>query len=229
LIALVIGGSVSLVFSDQILAFLLRPLHDLSGTVRLANLTPLSMVMVRLYIAIIVGLMVGLPVIVYQLWAFVSPGLHSHERGAIPWVILSTFLLFVAGAFLSYSIMPYLFRVLVEAGYEGVENIWNIRDYFGFLLGFMAAFGLVFEMPVAIYILSVVGIVTPGGLRRSRRYAVVLIFVVAAVLTPSPDPFSQIAMALPLLVLFEISILVSAIVERRKRRKRMLDADTALP
>lgn len=222
-IALVLGGVASLFFSDQILAFLLRPLSELGDKVRLVNLSPLSMIMVRLYIAIIVGLLVGLPVIVYQAWSFVAPGLYRDERRAVPWVLLSTLLLFVLGAFLSYSMMPFLFRVLVEAGYQGVENYWNIREYIGFLLGFMGAFGVVFEMPVAVYILSVVGIATPEGLRRSRKYAVVFIFVLSAFLTPSPDPFSQIAMALPLLLLFEISIGVSALVHRRKRVHRVAE------
>ncbi|HOT35775.1 MAG TPA: twin-arginine translocase subunit TatC [Candidatus Latescibacteria bacterium] len=220
ILALLIGGIVSLFFSDRILALLLLPLDKLQGTVRLVNLSPLSMVMVRLYIAIIAGLLVGLPVIVYQAWSFVAPGLYPHERRAVPWVLISTFLLFVIGASLSYTIMPFLFRVLVEAGYQGIENFWNIREYMGFLLGFMGAFGVVFEMPVAVYILSVVGIATPAGLRRSRKYAIVLIFVVSAVLTPSPDPFSQIAMAVPLVALFEVSIGVSALVHRRKKRRR---------
>jgi len=223
IVAVFVGGIASLALSDRILSFLLRPALQLGPSVRLVNLTPLSMVIVRLYIALITGLLVGLPVLVYQLWRFISPGLYRHERRAAPWVLLSTLALFVLGALLSYAMMPYLFRVLVGAGYRGVENTWNIREYMGFLLGFMGAFGVVFELPVVVYILSVIGIVTPATLRRFRRWAIVLIFIVAAVLTPSPDPFSQIAMAVPLLILFELSIFVSAMVWRRKIRQRQAE------
>ena len=225
IIAVLIGGMASLAFSDVLLQVLLRPADPLGEEIRMVNLTPLSMIMVRLYIALVVGLLVGLPVVVYQLWSFVRPGLHKHERGAVPWVLLSTVLLFSAGAYLSYSMMPYLLRVLVEAGYSGVENTWNIREYIGFLLGFMAAFGVVFELPVFVYILSVAGIVSPAVLKRYRRYGIVIIFIVAAFLTPSPDPFSQLAMALPMLVLFEVSIVVSTLVWKRKAKRRLAELD----
>lgn len=220
IVAVLIGGIASLVFSDAILEFLLAPARALGASVRLVNLTPLSMVMVRLYIALVAGLVVGLPVTVYQVWRFISPGLYRHERKAVPWVLLSTITLFSLGAFLAHSMMPYLFRVLVEAGYQGVENTWNIREYMGFVLGFMAAFGVVFQLPVIVYILSVIGVVSPPVLRRFRRWAIVIVFIVAAVLTPSPDPFSQIAMAIPLLILFELSIVVSAMVWRGKIKRK---------
>jgi sec-independent protein translocase protein TatC len=220
IIAILVGGIASLAFSDGLLGLLLKPARDLGPSVNLVNLTPLSMVMVRLYIALVAGLLVGLPVTVYQVWRFISPGLYRHERRAVPWVLLSTLALFTLGALLAYSMMPYLFRVLVEAGYQEVENMWNIREYMGFLLGFMAAFGIVFELPVLIYILSVIGIVSPALLRRFRRWAILLVFIVAAVLTPSPDPFSQVAMAVPLLILFELSIFVSAMVWRGKIKRK---------
>jgi len=227
IVAILVGGIASLAFSDVILELLLRPARDLGDAVKLVNLTPLSMVMVRLYIALLTGLLVGLPVTVYQIWRFISPGLYRHERRAVPWVLLSTLALFSLGALLAYSLMPFLFRVLIEAGYQGVENMWNIREYMGFLLGFMAAFGVVFELPVLIYILSVIGIVSPPVLRRFRRWAIVLIFIVAAVLTPSMDPFSQLAMAVPLLVLFELSIFVSALVWRGKVKRKKAELEAA--
>ena len=225
IIAVLVGGIVSLAFSDQMLVFVMRPAEQLSADVRMVNLTPLSMIMVRLYMALIVGLVIGLPAIVYQMWMFIRPGLFRHERRMVPWVLLSTLVLFCLGAFLSYSMMPYLLSVLVDAGYSGIENTWNIREYVGFLLGFMAAFGVVFELPVFIYILSVAGIVSPAVLKRYRRYGIVLIFIIAAFLTPSPDPFSQLAMALPMLLLFEVSILVSSMVWKAKAKRRLADLE----
>jgi sec-independent protein translocase protein TatC len=225
IIAVLVGGVASIAFSDSLLQFLLRPAGELGTEVTLVNLTPLSMIMVRLYIALVVGLLVGLPVVSHQMWMFIRPGLHKHERGAVPYVMLSTLILFSLGAFLSYSMMPYLLRVLVEAGYEGVSNTWNIREYVGFLLGFMAAFGVVFELPVVIYMLSVAGIVSPAILKRYRRYGIVIIFIVAAFLTPSPDPFSQLAMALPMLLLFEASIIVSSMVWKAKAKRRLDELD----
>ncbi len=221
ILAVIIGGFTSLAFSNYALDFLMGPANLLGESVRLVNFTPLSMVMVRLYIALVAGILVGLPVMVFQAWAFVSPGLYRHERRAAPWVLFSSMVLFTLGASLAHLMMPTLLRVLVEAGYQGIENTWNIRAYVGFLLGFMTAFGLVFQLPIVIYILSVVGVVTPAFLRKYRRYAIVVIFVVAAVFTPSPDPFSQLLMAGPLLGLFELSILVSAAVWRAKAKRKL--------
>lgn len=223
IIAVLVGGIASLAFSDNLLEFVLLPAARLGDSVRMVNLTPLSMLMVRLYIALIVGLMFGLPMVVYQLWMFVRPGLYRHERRAVPWVLLSTAVLFAFGALLAYNMMPFLLQVLVEAGYSGVENTWNIREYVGFLLGFMAAFGIVFQLPVFVYILSVAGIVSPAFLRKYRRYGIVIIFIIAAIFTPSPDPFSQIAMALPMLLLFEVSIFVSSRVWKSKAKRRLAD------
>ena len=219
LIAVLVGAATSIAFSDRLLTFLLRPAARLGDSVRLVNLTPLSMVMVRLYIALLVGVIVGLPVIVERFWRFIAGGLYPEERHAAPLVLFSTMFLFALGAGLAYLMIPFLLQVLVQAGYQGVENTWNIREYIAFLLGFMAAFGIVFELPVVIYILSLLGIATPERLRRGRRYAIVLIVIVAAVFTPSPDPFSQLAMAVPLWVLFEASIFVSAMVKRRRDRR----------
>jgi len=199
-IAVLVGGIASLAFSDQLLAFLLLPANRVGEGVRMVNLTPLSMIMVRLYIALVVGLLVGLPVVVFQIWRFISPGLYKHERRAAPWVLLSTFTLFCLGALLAFSMMPVLLSVLVQAGYQGV-------------------------LPVVIYILSIVGLVSPAVLQRSRRYALVLIVVVAAFLTPSPDPFSQVAMALPLYLLFELSIFVSRMVWRAKAQRRLAEVN----
>ena len=220
LIAVVVGAVASLAFSDQLLGLLLRPVEKLGEGVRLVNLAPLSMVLVRLSIALVAGLVVGLPVVVFELWQFIRPGLYRHERRAVPWVLGSALVLFVIGALLAYAMMPYLLKFLMQTGYQGVDNTWNIREYIGFLLSFIATFGIVFELPVAVYILSVLGLVSPAVLRRYRRYAVVLAFLVAAILTP-PDPFSQIAMALPILVLFECSIMVSSLVWRAKARRRL--------
>ena len=230
LFAVVAGAAVSLAFSNELFEILMRPIRVLLSenptfAVSLIALAPLDMIMVRLYIALISGVVVGLPVLVFQAWAFISPGLYKHERGAAPWVLSSSMLLFTTGAALAYFTIPFLLSVLVKTGLTGVENAWSIREYISFLLGFMAAFGLVFQLPIVIYILSVAGLVTPDFLRRYRRHAIVLIFIVAAFFTPSPDPFSQIAMAAPLLVLFEMSIYISAAVWRKKQRARMRALD----
>ena len=219
----ILGGIVSLAFSDFVLKLALIPVTMPGSQVELVNFTPLSMVMVRLYIALVTGIFVGLPVLIYQAWRFLSPGLLPHERRAIPWVILSSMLLFMLGVGLALVFMPFLLTVLVEAGYEGIRNTWNIRAYIGFLLGFTTSFGIVFQLPIIIYLLSLIGLVTPAKLRRYRRYAIVLIFIVAAVLTPTPDPFSQLAMAIPLLLLFEASIHVSTLVWKAKNRRKRED------
>jgi len=164
-----------------------------------------------LKIGALAGLLVALPVIFWQLWAFVAPGLYSHEkRYAIPFVLASS-LCFALGAVFGYLfVFPMGFRVLLEFGLASgeINAMLSMGSYLALSSKLLLAFGLVFELPIVIFFLARMGLVDHHLLRRNRKLAVLAAFVIGAVLTP-PDVFSQTALALPFVVLYEVSILVA--------------------
>lgn len=158
----------------------------------------------------LVALLVALPWVLYQAWAFVAPGLYAHEKRWIgPLVVASTGLFFAGMAFAYYAVMPMVFGFVTGFAPEGVAVMTDISAYFDFVLGLFIAFGVTFEVPVVVVVLIAAGIVTPAKLREWRPYVIVGAFVVGAIFTP-PDVVSQLMMAIPLWVLFEIGLLVGS-------------------
>lgn len=165
----------------------------------------------RMYIAFITGLFAASPLIFYQIWAFISPGLYKEEKKFIVPVAIVSALFFVAGGlFCYYIVFHYAFAFFMSYSTPDFVAMPKISDYLDFVLKLILAFGLVFEMPIFSFFLSRMGVVTAKGMRNFRRYAVLLTFIVAAILTP-PDVVSQLLMAFPMLLLYEVSILVAAI------------------
>lgn len=158
----------------------------------------------------LVALLVALPWVLYQAWAFVAPGLYAHEKRWVgPLVVASTGLFFAGMAFAYYAVMPMVFGFITGFAPEGVAVMTDIAAYFDFVLGLFIAFGVTFEVPVVVVVLIAAGIVTPAKLREWRPYVIVGAFVVGAVFTP-PDVISQLMMAIPLWILFEIGVLVGS-------------------
>jgi sec-independent protein translocase protein TatC len=175
---------------------------------------PVEAVMISLKIALGGGAVLAAPVIFYQLWRFVSPGLFPKERRMVLPAVIASTAAFLCGIVFCYTMLPYLLRVLTGyAGYR-IDPYFRINDYFGFLLKLSLAFGIVFELPVASFVLARMGLLAPGFLTRHSRIAIVIIFVVAAVLTP-PDVLSQLVLALPLLLLYGLSIVMARIAGRK--------------
>lgn len=171
-----------------------------------------------LKIALVVGLFLSCPIWLYQAWCFVAPGLYQHERKfALP-VVISGSLLFVAGgAFAYYGMFPVMFDFLVNAFMsESMTDTYRVSDYLSMLMMLTVAFGVVFELPLAIGLASAVGLVKASQLRQMRKYAWVLSFVLGALLTPA-DPISQMMMAVPLVVFYELGTVVAAIFERQRQ------------
>ena len=168
-------------------------------------------------IAFFASLFFTSPYIFYQIWRFIAPGLYpSEKRYVIPFVISSTFL-FIAGVLFGYFLaLPPAFEFFVAFGTDFLKPMISFREYLSFSLKMLLAFGLSFELPVFIFFMAKLGIVNTAMLRKKRRYAILIIFIVAAVLTPSPDAFSQILMAVPLMVLYEISIFLAKYAEKKK-------------
>lgn len=169
--------------------------------------------------AILAGFIVSLPVTLYQGWAFVAPGLYeSEKRLALPFVAATTALFLVGCLFGYFVAFPFVFEYFLSLEADYVVTSWTMQNVFGFVSRLYLAFGIAFELPVVILFLSLAGIVTPQMLARGRRYAIVIMFVVGAILTP-PDVVSQILLALPLLALYESGVWIAWLIDRRRARR----------
>lgn len=163
-------------------------------------------------VAGLVALLLALPMVLYQAWAFVAPGLYAHEkRWVAPLILVSTGLFAAGMAFAYYAVMPMVFGFVTAVAPEGVAVMTDIASYFDFVLGLFVAFGVTFEVPVLVVVLIKVGLVTVAQLREWRPYVIVGAFVVGAIFTP-PDVISQLMMAIPLWLLYELGIVVGAAV-----------------
>lgn len=183
----------------------------------LVFLGPAEAFWMHLKISLISGLILSLPVIFFQLWKFVSPGLLPKERKYVMPFVISATGLFFAGAFFCFIIvLPFAMNFLLTYKTENLIPMISVGKYIDFCLKFILAFGAIFELPLMILFLSRLGIVKPETLARHRKYAILGAFVIAAILTPTPDAFNQTLMAVPIILLYEIGILVSRIFVRWK-------------
>jgi sec-independent protein translocase protein TatC len=212
-------------FIDHIFTFLVAPYKQAialanekikdpaqAQALRLIYLNPTGGFMIFLKLAITVGILASIPVIVYQLWQFVAPGLLAKEKRIVPWIVFFTTLCFLAGAaFCYFVVLKYGLGFLLTFQSETLAPMVAIDEYFGFVTILLVVFGLVFEMPVIAYFLTRIGLLTPEFLRQKRRYGIVTMVVAAAVLTPSTDAFTMMLLAVPLLLLYEVSIWVSKV------------------
>ena len=167
--------------------------------------------MLYLNLAFIIAIVLASPFWMYQLWAFIRPGLHDQEQKATLTYIPVTFFLFLAGVSFSYFwLLPFLLEVSTELGQElGIEQVIGVENYFSFLIRLTIPFGLLFQLPVVTMFLTRLGLVTPFFMRKNRKYAYFALFVIAALISP-PDITSHLMISVPLFVLYEISIIISA-------------------
>jgi sec-independent protein translocase protein TatC len=216
---------VAFIFFDPVTDFLLRPLCELPreklGTngCKLVFTSPIEPFTVRLKVTALTGMVAASPVWLYQLWAFIVPGLTPRERKlALPFVISSVGL-FAAGVSFAYATLPTAFRVLIGFGGENLQSFFTANEYLNFVGLVIIVFGVTFELPLLLFFLGLVGIVTVEQLQRFRRGAIVSIALLAAVVTPSQDPYTMLVMAVPLYAFYEAVILGLRIVKRRRARR----------
>ena len=180
----------------------------------LQSLSPTETIMAYMKIAFVAAIFIVFPFIMYQVWRFVEPGLKKNEKKFLGPFLLSSWVFFIVGGLFAYYIMLQLAVPILAQFGEGITvNAWSLSNYVSFVLRMTLVFGIVFELPVVIALLSMLGIVTPEFLRKNRPYAIVIIAISAAFLTP-PDPFTMILLGLPLLMLYELSVFVSAFFQR---------------
>jgi sec-independent protein translocase protein TatC len=206
LIAWVIASALAWSFSEAIFALLLEPAVNALGNRALQAIAPTEIFFTYLKSAVLAGFVLALPVIFWQVWAFVAPGLYDSERSAIvPFVLVST-LLFAGGASFGYAVVfPLMFTFLTGFDSDFVQSAWTMREVFALTTRLFLAFGVAFELPVLVFFLSLAGIVDARTLLRGTPYAVLAVFVTAAILTP-PDWVSQIFLALPMVALYLLGV-----------------------
>ena len=229
-VAIVVFFVVGFIFNEPLFDFPIQPYCDLPDELKAASTVfdndncvlifddVLGAFFVRLKAAGVVAVVFGGPVVFYQIWAFISPGLKAREKKyALPFVILSQ-LLFLAGGAFSYVVIPRGLEFLLNFGGDNIVSLMNADRYLTFLLQTALAFGASFEYPLIIAVLVLMGAVTHEGLKTYRRHAFFLAFVAAAVITPSQDPLTMVLMALPLAAFYEVCILFARIIERGRAR-----------
>jgi sec-independent protein translocase protein TatC len=226
LVAIGIGFVLTFSYSEAILRLLKRPLtSDLvfsriypflhtvprpGPPVDLIFLAPAEAFWMHMKIALLTGLLLVLPIVLHQTWKFISPGLLAHERRyALPFVILGTTFFIIGLLFCFYIVLPFALKFLLTYKTENLRPMLSIGNYVDFTAKFLLAFGLIFELPLGIGVAAKVGLVTPQSLSRNRKYAILINFVIAAILTPTPDVFNQVLMALPMCLLYEVGIVAA--------------------
>jgi sec-independent protein translocase protein TatC len=232
-LAVTIGAIIIIAFYNQVLEFLTEPYLDLcerkgsqsfcgfdleAGEAPLNFFDPVEGLSTRLRIGTYGGLILAMPVVLWQIWRFIVPALHAKEkRYAIPF-ILSSVVLFLLGAVLAYLTLEKALEFLISWAGEGVEPQFRISSYVRLVGLMVAAFGVGFQMPVLLVFLQLAGVVTPQQLLRGWRYVILGIVVLAAVITPSGDPVSLAALAVPMTVLFFVAVLIGWLFQRSRRR-----------
>ncbi|MFC1737483.1 twin-arginine translocase subunit TatC [Planctomycetota bacterium] len=217
LVGLVIGTVICLCFGTRIITFIQGPYTELVPDRPLSVLAPADAFVGYMKISLISGLVISSPWVFYQLWMFVAAGLYPNEKRYIHLAVPFSTALFITGAlFFIYVVAPISLSFFLRFGeIIGVSSIWTFQKYVSFVTVLMLVFGIAFQTPIAIFFLNRTGLVSVAALRRSRKYVLLGVFVVAAISTP-PDVISQITLALPLYVLFELGILISCLSGRRK-------------
>jgi sec-independent protein translocase protein TatC len=221
-LAVAIGMLIAFLAYDWIFSFLIEPYRDIATSSNAAfggdllQTDPLEGFGVRLKTSGYAGIALAMPVLLWQVWRFVTPGLYPHERRyAIPFVA-SALVLFVLGAGIAYYTLPRALEFLIDIAGEGFVTAFTAGKYFQLITYMMLAFGIGFEFPIVLVFLQLAGVVDAGALRRARRFAIVGICVLVAVITPSGDPYSMLMLSVPMVIFYEISILIGSFIAKRR-------------
>ena len=217
-----LGAVAGWLLYEPMLEILMEPLQKLSDNPNVSadfiSFDPLEQFMLRIKMSTYLGLALAMPFLLWQLWQFIAPGLYQNERRYAGAFVFSATVLFAMGAAIAYYTLPEALGFLQSVGGDNVEYQYTAENYLMLILYMMLAFGVGFQFPIVIVFLQLIGLVEPQQLAKFRRFAVVIIFAAAAVITPSADPISLVALALPMVLFYEISILIGRLIGRRRRR-----------
>ncbi len=217
-IAIGIGFVISYIFSKQLFSFLILPLTEVlpaDSHLIFTNLPEMFIAYIK--VALIAGIILAIPVIFYELWMFMAPALYRREKGyLIPFVLFSSILFLVGSLFGYFVVFPYGFKFFIGFATEDIQALPSVKQYFSFTIRLLLAFGVVFELPVVVFFMTKIGLITPDSMKRFRKFAILSSFILSAILTP-PDVATQMMMALPIIILYEVSILISKGIYRKKK------------
>lgn len=217
-IAVGVGFAITYAFSEKLFGLLAYPLKaNMPPGDRLVYTSLPEMFFIYIKTALVAGLLLAAPYVFYQIYLLVAPGLYQKEKKNVILFVLCSTVLFVGGALFGYFVVfPSGFKFFLAFSNESIRALPSVRQYFSLAVKLLFAFGFVFELPVVVFFLSRMGVVTSDFLKQKRRYAILLIFIIAAFLTP-PDVITQFMMAVPLMALYEFSILIAKVAGKKKR------------
>lgn len=227
LIAIAIGAFVGVYIGKYVVGFIDQPiikaLKDANLDPKLITTHPAGFFNLIITLGIYIGLVLASPVVLYQIWLFVAPALYKHERSAITGFLFSTVFLFLGGIAFGYFVtLPYVLKFLITfqvSSQTSIVPLITVNEYFDLTLMVLLGLGLVFELPVLVFFLSLFGIVTPKFLWKNIRYAILVISIIAAIITPSPDAMTMLIFMAPMIGLYFVGIAVSAVVTRKRERR----------
>lgn len=218
--AIVLGSIIGWYFSDLTFAYLAGPVTLLED-IKFITTTPMEPMLVKIKISMFTGVVLALPIIIWQIWSFVLPALKQTEKKYLYIIVPSSVLLFLGGAALCfYVVLPIGIKFLLYAGIGGVDSTPFVTktSYLGFIITFLLTFGIVFQLPIVLLILIRIGVLSPQALAKKRRWALLGIIILAVVISPTPDLVTQFLMAGPMYLLYEISIWLGYLVARRREK-----------
>lgn len=214
-LGLLIGCIITGFYADEVMnLILLRP--ALSANVHLQNIEPFGQAFLYFKVIFLCGTILSMPWVLYQVWGFVAPGLYMTERKWAGRITILTSISFLLGVAFGYFVLiPNMMSYVNQYANPNIENNIAVGNYFSFLVNMLLAAGLIFELPMVTFVLARIGVVTSTMMSGYRRHAIIVILILAAVITPSPDPVSQLMVALPLWILYEISIVIAKFAKPR--------------
>lgn len=223
-VSILVGFVVGVIFSDYLDWALRLPIRGIlpEGSDQPVFLGIFEPIFYKLKLGLIGGVIAASPIVFWQLWWFISPGLYPHERRlALPFVFIATIFFLGGAAFCYFIVLPKAAAFSVGQMADNTKIILSLQNYLSNAAMFILAFGLVFETPVLVFLICLVGLVTPQTLGRYRKYVLLLAFILAAIITPTPDAVNQTIMALPIYILYELGLLAARLVIRRKKMRQV--------
>lgn len=218
LIALVVTFGVCWGFAGRIFHFITEPMRRADARVQFIYTEPTEAFFLYMKMAFFAGIFLAAPFILYQVWAFIAPGLYPHEKAyAVPFILFGSVFFVLGGLFGHYVLFPMTFKFLAQYAGEELKFLPKVSEYYSFYAWFLLGLGLVFQLPVVIFVLARIGLVTAPLLLRSFKYALLACFAISAVITPSGDIVTQSALALPMIGLYLLGVLVAWVFGRPRR------------
>lgn len=216
-VAIMVAGFICFAYNEQILSFIISPLRGLNEQLVVTGVT--EAFFVKLKLSFLTGFIFAFPIVVWSLWGFFKPALYPSERKYIYLLFPITMILFIGGVVFAYfGILPLVLNFFIYIAGSNLDTMFKVDQYVSFVMAFTIPFGIVFELPVIVFFLVKIGWVTKEAMAKNRKYAILVIFILAAALTPGPDPISQLMMGIPVYLLYEISILVAHFANPNKER-----------